>query len=172
MKKIINSMLVAILAIGTMFTMTGCDKESVYRDAGRYAVMAWVAIDNPSDEVKAVVIDSIDYVIEHANEYEPGKFFSDMFYDKLVEIIDGREELDDAVKVYVKAGTLVILEGLDMLMADNEKIAEKADEAVKAAKAFAEGAKSILVPSNSKIVSKQLSIARSAAEKRAALGLK
>lgn len=172
MKSFLSGILVIALAIGTLFTMTACEKTAIYRDAGRYAVMAWLAIDNPSDETKAIVSESIDYIIEHANEYKPGKFFSDMFYDKLCELVDSKEEIDDRTKTYVKAGILVVLEGLDMLMADNEKIAAKTDEAVKVAKSFAEGAKSVLSPDNSDaVVVKQLSIARGAAEKRAVLGL-
>ena len=171
--KVIAGVLAACVAVGSLFTLTACEKTSVYYDAGKYAVIAWLAIDNPTDEVKMLVADSANYIIEHANEYEPGQFFADMFYDKLVELIDAREELTDNVKTYVKAGTLVVLKGLDMLLADNEKIAEKTDEAVKVAKAFSEGAMSMLVyRTQSPAMTKQLAIARDAAEKRAELGLK
>jgi len=165
--KIIAGVLTVCIAVGSLFTLTACDQQTaIYYDAGKYAVIAWLAIDNPSDEVKMLVADSANYIIEHANEYEPGQFFADMFYDKLCELIDEKTELEENVKTYVKAGTLIVLKGLDMLLADNEKIASKTDEAVKVAKAFSEGAMSMLVYKSKSPV---LAIAR---EKRAQLGLK
>ena len=140
---------IGVLLASTIFA-GGCDYDEasllrITKTSGMLAVTTWFAFDNPDSEVKNEVATIIDDIMTSSEIIEAGDTYLDVVYPQIVLRVDQDPDIKDQYKPLIKSGSIVILSGLDELIAMNPDIQKDRDTARKYVQAFCDGAKSGLL---------------------------
>ena len=144
MKKIIMS----IMAAATLL-FTGCEWDEAAttgaaNSAGSIAMLTWFSIDNPDENVKAVLKDVVNTITKASVDVAGGKTYLDSVLPQVQEIALKQEKLNDYQKQLILAGSVVILNGIDTFLATNAKAKENAETISKVVAAFGKGCQTVL----------------------------
>jgi len=151
MKKIFLSFL-AILIIVTIGLMSSSCSVSldqmkiVAEQTGKYSVVAWIAVDGPSDQTKIIVKDVVVLVQSNAAQVAQDKSYTEVLYPIIQNYIDTKVE--PQYRDVAKAGGLTILTGIDVLFAQNPKWKANQKDVLTIVDSFCSGALSSLSLSN------------------------
>jgi len=142
--KWFTSMMVALCLIGIVAGTTGCDitvdqMKVIAQNAGLFSAVGWVAVDNPSDEVKEGVVKVLDTIEDKVGDVQGGATYAEVLYPEAEKIID--KELEAQYRPIAKAAVATLLGGLDMLFAAHPEWKDKQDDAAQISDAFIVGAK-------------------------------
>jgi len=164
----IGWLIVSVLMIGAVIPLTGCDEPSTdemvsyARSAGVYSVLGWIAIDSPSVEDMGAVVSVLGDVKRVASGVTNGTYTATLYPVPLEIIIDSKVSEDK--RVMVKAGVVILLNGIDTMFIIKPEWKKKQDVALSVVNSFIEGAQQQLGVDESDPVMMQ---ARSAAAVRA-----
>ena len=144
MKKLIVTL---VAAVSMMFT--GCDPSentmvNAANTAGSIAMLTWFSIDNPDQQVKAVLKDVVKLITSSSTAVGEGKNYMEAFLPAVQEIALKQEKLSDYQKTLINAGAVVILNGIDTYLDTNEKVKANAELVGKIVGAFGKGCLSVL----------------------------
>jgi len=134
-----------MLAGGTSSCTIGPDQmKAISNQAGVYTALGWITLDNPTPEAKAVVVKIAGMIKEKAATIQSGESFMEALYGDMCTFINS-DAVPTKYKGLAKAGTLALLNGMDVLFAINPEWLESKDIAVMAIDSFCDGAISSLV---------------------------
>lgn len=144
-KKVLSLMLIPVVAVA-IGTGIACDIDEnamlqVTKTSGLLATTTWFAFDNPEQEVKDGVSKLISDIETSYDRMESGETYLDVVYPQLVLKIDQDSSIKEQYKNAIKGGCIIILSGLDELMAMNPNLRENRDLARQYVTAFCDGAK-------------------------------
>lgn len=144
MKKLI----MAIMAAATL-GFSGCewDESAVIgtaTSAGSIAMLTWFSIDDPPQEVKNVLKEVVGMVTKASVDVGAGKTYFDTLLPVIQEFTIKQEKLNDYQKTLINAGSVVILNGIDTLIAQNPKVKKNSELVNKVVAAFGQGCLTIL----------------------------
>jgi len=142
MKKLISAAAAFVMMI-TMFAFVGCtvtkdQMKIIANQTGLFTVVGWVAVDNPTPEVKVYVAKIAEQIKVNSALVESGESYLNTLYPMLVEYIDS--ELSEQYRPLAKAGSLALLGGIDLLFAANPSWKDVQDQAIEIVISFCDGA--------------------------------
>lgn len=149
-KSIVKSVCAITAATLMVFAIGGCEYDEaamlrITKTSGMLAITTWFAFDNPDKEVKNEVATIIDDIVSASEQIQAGDTYLDVIYPQIVLRVDQDTKIKDQYKPLIKSGSIVILSGLDELIAMNPEIQKDRDVARKYVMAFCDGAKSGLL---------------------------
>ena len=154
--KSIVMMLIGSLLVSCLFLCTSCTKdemEMISYQAGKYSMIAWLSFDNPSVNTKEIMTEVVKVIKTESANIQTNETFSSALYVKVCDIIDNDEKITELIKPVVKAGALVLLNGIDLFMIDNPKWSKTTEDIVLIANSFCSGAISTLeLPETNKMI--------------------
>lgn len=160
MNKVKNTIIGSIAALTLMMGVVGCDfndeQKRILADSGGMLVATgWIAIDNPSAEDKQNVAGTVDRVTTAVADVQTGEPFSTVLYPIATEWIANNVEAHQ--QPLALAGSVAVLNGVDMFFAANPDYLDDKEEAVAILTAFLNGAKKglLLSPDNPVIMRAQ-----------------
>ena len=140
-----------IIAMFTAFTVlfTGCEPNEATlvgaaQTTGSIAMLTWFSIDNPDQQVKAVLKDIVGSITTASVAVGEGETYLDAVLPQVQEIALKQKHLNDYQKTLINAGAVVILNGIDTYLATNEKVKKNAELVSKVVAAFGKGCASVL----------------------------
>ena len=153
MKKQIVGIIAAV-CLGSVL-LTGCKvtHEQIIvmaNEAGLFASVGWIAIDNPSMEVKEAVITVLESVKQNASMVVEGHTYTEILYPEIVKIID--KQIDIRYRPLCKAASITLLGQLDLLFVMHPEWKEDESLALSVTLSFIDGAqKGLILASNDPI---------------------
>jgi hypothetical protein len=125
--------------------MIGCrinpeNAHIISRSAGIGAAVTWIAYDSPDNAEKLIVKDTLSLVQENLHMVSEGDTYTEVIYPIIVEFTKN-DKIEERYIPLVLAGSMSILNGIDILFATNPEWKTKSDFALKTANAFFDGAK-------------------------------
>jgi hypothetical protein len=120
MRRFITPVLTLALCVGLLAGVTGCDRtltepqmKTIAQQAGMWAAVSWIAVDNPAPAQLVIVRGLMDVVETSATSVGAGKTYTEVVFPPLVQYIDESVEL--RYQPFAKTGVLSLLNALDML---------------------------------------------------------
>ncbi len=143
MKKVYLFVSTCAIAISTLF-LSGCTATEeqikvIAQNSGLGATVAWIAYDNPSPEVKMVVKSILEIISEKAHYVEIGKTYMEVIYPEIETIIDSGI-IQPQYKPIILAGSLSVLNGIDILFVMYPEWKMKQNKSIEIVKRFIAGA--------------------------------
>lgn len=140
-KRIVSLCMMMIMGV----VLSGCNLTEaqikvISQNAGLGAAVTWIAYDNPTPEVKAVVKTTLDIIATKAGEVQLGKTYTEIIYPEIETVVQSGI-IDDQYKPIVLAGSLAMLNGIDMLFALHPEWKIQQEKAVAIVNSFILGAK-------------------------------
>jgi len=134
MKKVVIGSLVAMLVAVGIFS-SGCkltpeQVQVISQNAGLGAAVTWIAYDNPDTNVIAAVKETVKIIQDRSSSVKTGETFTAVIYPEVQKYVDSGK-LPPQYKPLVLAGSLGLLNGIDLLFAMNPSW--KADKELAAA---------------------------------------
>jgi len=139
-KVIVSLFICAMLAV----MIPGCtindeaQMKAIANQAGLFSAVGWIAIDNPSVEIKTAVKGVVTLIAEKAIKLEDGETYTEVLYPDVIKYID--EKMEEKDRPLAKAGSLALLSGIDILFAVNPKWKEDQTIVVNVIQSFCDGA--------------------------------
>jgi len=123
--------------------MSGCDLndaqiKTISNQAGLFASVGWIAMDNPDAPTKEAVKDIISVIRTNAGQVTEGKTYTEVLYPWVLKYIV--EKVEPQYRPLSKAGSLAMLGGIDMLFAANPEWAKDQKLVTDIVTAFCNGA--------------------------------
>lgn len=151
MRRMISAVLAVALSIGVTLGVVGCNINTeqakvVAQNAGLFAAVGWVAVDNPSTNVTTIVSGVLDVIVAKASEVTGGATYTEVLYPEIDAFLSGGT-VADQYKPLCRAGSIALLGGIDMLFAANPTWKQNQEIAIQVVTAFANGAKNGLAMS-------------------------
>jgi len=137
--------LLGVVALLTMVGIVGCEWSDsqvkvLSQNAGLAAAVTWIAYDNPDTNSIVVVKEIINTIAAQAENVQTGMTYTAVIYPEIQNIIDG-DSIPAQYKPIALAGSLAVLNGIDLLFAMNPSWKEKEGRTLMAAQSFCIGAK-------------------------------
>ena len=142
--KSISSMLAGLLAVTLLLGCGGCNVtdeaqiKAISQQAGMWAAVGWIALDNPSSEQISVVRGLMTEIESGATNVVAGKTYTEVLYPALIAYIN--KDVDPQYRPLAKTGVLSALNGLDLLFVTNPNWRKNEQLALKVVDAFIKGA--------------------------------
>lgn len=141
MRKWLMWIMVVLASIG----IVGCDwtdeqVQVMSQNAGLAAAVTWIAYDNPDTSAVAVVSIVIDTIALQAANVQTGKTYTAVIYPEVQKLVAGNT-IPSQYKPIALAGSLAVLNGIDLLLTMNPSWKLKEGRTLLAAQAFCVGAK-------------------------------
>ena len=138
--------IIAALIVAMMTTLTACQlNESqikvIAQNTGLASIVTWIAYDNPEEDVKALVSDSMDIISTNLVQLASGQTYTELLYGD-IENFARSENVPNHYTPVVLAGGLAVLNGIDLLFAMNPSWLERQDLSIGVVQSFIRGAKS------------------------------
>jgi hypothetical protein len=149
--------MVGMLAFVGLFT-SGCKPQTeaqikaIAQQAGMFSAVGWIAIDNPTPEIKSAVKGALVVISENVTSIEAGKTYTEVLYPIVIQYVV--ENVDSQYGPLTKAGAISLLGGIDMLFAANPEIRNQEGLAIDVIQAFSLGAEAGLSMSNDDAIMK------------------
>jgi hypothetical protein len=156
MKKCLIS-ITAVVCLGSLFLasckLTPSQVIITAEETGLFSAVGWVALENPTTEIKNAVISVLDVINEKASMVETGTTYSDVIYPEIVKVINTK--IESRYQPICKAASMAMLGQLDLLFSAHPEW--KADQgiALSVVKGFINGVKKGLSLSDSSPVNVQ-----------------
>ena len=147
MKNIFNYgyyvLAIATLSITTLI-FSGCTMNTeqakiIANQAGLYSAVTWVAVDNPTNEVKVAVVNVLKMISENTSTVNTNQSYSDVMYPLVMKYLNTKN-YPAQYKPLVMVGTSTLLGGIDMLFASNPQWKENATISTALVNSFCTGA--------------------------------
>ena len=167
-----NKVITSVVAFMLLLPMVGCDlnpqqSKVVAQNAGLAAAVTWIAYDDPTPEEVEIVKTVLTIIDGVANDNQSGSTYTQVFYPMVQSYLD-KAIADGDIKVNEKplalAGSLAMLNGIDLLFASNPEWAEDKEKALDIMEAFVFGANQGLSLANN---DPRMEAARDVASRRA-----
>jgi hypothetical protein len=129
----------SLILAGCKWSPTPSQITLIAEESGLFASVGWIAIDNPSNEVKQIVSTILDVVNEKASMVETGSTYSVVIYPELVKVIDS--QVKEQYRPLCKAASITLLGQLDLLFVIHPEWKKDQDVALNVVKSFITGAK-------------------------------
>lgn len=132
-----------IMAVLMTIGIVGCTDpqiQMIAHNAGLGAAITWISYDNPNTNVTTLVKLTLDIVSEKADSVVTGMTYTASLYPVVEEYVND-QLVDQAYKPIVLAGTLAMLNGIDLLFSIHPEWKTRQDLALKVATSFCQGAK-------------------------------
>ena len=113
--------------------------KAIAQQAGLWAAVGWIALDNPTTEQIVVVRELMTEVESASTNVVAGKTYTEVVYPVLQDYID--ESVDPQYRPLAKTGVLSALNGLDLLFVTQPEWRENEQLAHKVVQAFILGAR-------------------------------
>ena len=143
MKKLmIGIMAVIMIGIGVI---AGCkptpeDINLIAKNAGLFSAVTWIAYDNPSTDVKSNVVDVLNVAEGAITNVQSGQTYAAVIYPIVEKAVVASTKIKPQDKPLVLAGSLAMLNGIDILFASHPEWKTNETIAQNAAIAFINGA--------------------------------
>jgi len=133
------------VSLAFLFTGAGCDLSDaqisvIAQNAGLGAAVTWIAYDNPDTNAIDLVEGVLDVIYEKSSGIATGETYTAAIYPA-IEKFASSSEVPPQYKPIVLAGSLSMLNGLDLLFALNPNWSTQEGLALKVVKSFCLGAK-------------------------------
>lgn len=148
--KIRNTILGCLLASALLFT--GCNltveqSKVIALNAGLGAAVTWIAYDNPDQAAKTAVVSTLDVIQTNAVNVKSGMTYTSSIYPEVQRFVSGGSVQQNYIPLAL-AGSLSLLNGIDLLMITNPKWKENQDLALDIVDSFITGARTGLALSS------------------------
>ena len=145
----------ALAGLVMMSLMSGCDLtdgqiKMIARSSGMAAAITWIAVDNPDTEAKEAVSTALSIISTNVAVVDLEEHsYVDIVYPLVESYVMDTEDIKPQYKPLALAGSLAVLDGLDMLFGMNPEWNEKEDLAIGVVSSFVQGAQTGMALSNS-----------------------
>jgi len=144
--KHIKTIVTTLIAAVMLTLVSGCNLtdgqiKMIARSSGMATAITWIAVDNPDAEAKNAVskaLSTIQTNVAVVDLEETG--YVDVVYPIVEIYVRDAEDIPAQYKPLALAGSLAVLDGLDMLFAMNPEWNEKEDLAIGVVSSFVSGA--------------------------------
>lgn len=145
MKKTISGIILTMIAAIGIAGIAGCkltddQVKIISKNAGLGAAVTWIAYDNPDTNATALVKDMLKVVSEKASGVQTGVTYTAAIYPEIEKLV-ATETFPKQYKSIVLAGSLAMLNGIDLLFALNPEWKAQEKLALNAVTSFCDGAK-------------------------------
>jgi hypothetical protein len=131
-----KSLLVGIIAL-FMLPLTSCNLSAsqgkvVAQNAGLASAVTWIAYDNPEDENIQIVRDVLGLIKDVSADTSEGATYTQIIFPAVEDYLDDSVltgDLEPHQKPLALAGSLALLNGIDLLFATNPQWAKNAESA-------------------------------------------
>lgn len=142
MKNFLITFVCIIVTATTFMFMSGCDLDSsqiktIANQSGLFSAVGWVAVDNPDAQTKKLVGDMVKVIKMSASHVDDGETYTEVLYPI---ILDHIRYLEVRYQPLVKAGSLALLGGIDILFAANPEWKQNETMVVDIVQSFCAGA--------------------------------
>jgi hypothetical protein len=142
MKRVMSSMMASVVL---SVLMLGCSVKPetakiIAKSTGIGASVTWIAYDNPDSTAKSIVNDTLSMVQDNLALVTEGKTYTEVIYPIVVEFTK-EGGVEERYVPLVLAGSMSILNGIDILFATNPEWKTKAEFASDISNEFINGAK-------------------------------
>jgi len=146
MKKVMYSSLavclVAAISVGVIFAGSGCtitedQAKVIANQAGKYATLGWIMIENPTLEVKTAVKNIVVIIKDSAESVSVDKTYTEVLLPIIIK--DVISEIPAKLQTICMAGTITILGGLDVMFAYHPDWKQDSQKAIALVGEFCDG---------------------------------
>lgn len=144
-KSVLFSFIIALIIPLTGCNLTPSQSKVVAQNAGLGASITWVAYDNPSPEEMALVKGVLGIIGNVATDTSEGATYTQVLYPVVEDHVSAAVENGDIKaneKPLVLAGSLAVLNGIDLLFATNPEWDDNHDLSREIVASFLLGAES------------------------------
>jgi hypothetical protein len=141
MKKWLLGVMSVLVAVG----LVGCDMNDqqvkvISQNAGLAAAVTWIAYDNPDTNAVNVVSGIVDVIATQVVNVQTGMTYTAVIYPEVQKLVAGNT-ISAQYKPIALAGSLAVLNGIDLLIAANPSWETTEGRVLLAAQSFCVGAK-------------------------------
>jgi hypothetical protein len=143
MKMKIRCKIIILLIVCSFFV--GCKLEQdqikvIAQNSGLAAAVTWIAYDDPGQKEKDILTKALDVIKDNASNVQSGKTYLEVLYPMVFEYVNS-EDFEARFVPMALAGSLSILNGIDILFATNPKLKEQENVTIEIVNSFINGAK-------------------------------
>jgi hypothetical protein len=144
-KKIIKGIKIAATCLMVALGCGGCDLSTsqikqICQQAGLFSAIGWIAVDNPTAEVKHNMLDIVKLVKVNATNVTAGQSYSDVIYPIVVKYATTGSTVDPQYQNLVLAGSAAILGGIDMMFSAHPDWQSNSVDAISYVASYCDGA--------------------------------
>jgi len=144
--KHIGTIATTLIAAVMLTLVSGCNLTDgqvrmIARSSGMAAAITWIAVDDPNAEAKDAVSSALSSISTNMAIVDlEDNGYVDVVYPLVAIYVRDTEDIEQRYKPLALAGSLAVLDGLDMLFAMNPEWNEKEELAIGVVDSFISGA--------------------------------